>query len=103
MSMRDTAQRNRPTLAGVATGLAVALGEWALDAVPASVPGDVTAQLELAVVVVAGAVGAGAGRWAQRCTWSEDAHVRSLEEAHEPEQLPESDLDEPAVSAPEGV
>lgn len=102
--VRDKMQRNRPTLAGIATGLIVALGEWGIDAIPASVPGDVTAQLELAVVVVAGIIGAGAGKWAQQHTWAEDSHIEALEEAHRPEQLPDQAMpDEPAIAIAEGV
>lgn len=103
MSMRDKAQRNRPTVASAATGVVASLGAWIITAASTHVPADVTAALHAAVWVAAGLAGAYAGKVAQRHTWAEDSHIDALAEAHEPEALPKPHLDEPAIAAPEGV
>lgn len=101
--MRDKMQRNRPTLAGAVTGLVAALGAWGISAVATHVPPDVTAALHAAVFVGAGVLGSAAGKWAQQHTWAEDSHIEALEEAHQPDQLPQTRVSEPNVAAPEGV
>lgn len=86
MSVTTTAQGHRPTIAGAVTGVAVpllaSLASWALSALPAGVPGDVTANLGAAatvvVMLVGGALGTIAGRLAERHTWAEESHRQAV-------------------------
>lgn len=86
MDVPDAAKSHRPTLAATVTGVTVpllaSLIGWALSALPAGVPGDVTANLGAAgtvlAMVVGGALGTAAGRLAQRHTWAETSHRQAV-------------------------
>lgn len=70
--------QHRPTVAAVVTGLVGSLLAWAIATLPASVPADVTGWLGAAAILIAGIIGAAAGKVAERHTWAEDSHVAAV-------------------------
>lgn len=70
-----TASPNRPTIAAAVTGAVTALtasvANWAVDVLPAVVPGDVRTALLGVLVLIGALIGTAAGRIAQRHTWAE--------------------------------
>lgn len=65
--------QHRPTVAAVVTGLVGSLLAWGITALPAGIPADVTGWLGAAAILIAGMLGAAAGRIAERHTWSEQS------------------------------